>query len=102
MEGLTAKVFRTFHATQEYIAGIKRFSKEIRDDDVRAIKLVHLRANLEVAKLLNHVTLTSGNNKAKKGLTSQEKKLRDLKAHFNSVKNKKFSRNSEYSSFIIC
>lgn len=97
MDGLTAKVFRTFKATECYELNLDKFSQNLhKDDDIRKIKLAHLNANLEVAKLLNHVTMTNSSAKSRqKGLQKQVLKIEKVKEKFDLLKRKRPRPDSE-------
>ncbi|CAL8144540.1 unnamed protein product [Orchesella dallaii] len=81
MPDLTAKVFRTFRASQFFHEKLEEYSRfHLRKDkdaaqDVRMKVIVHKKANLAVAQLLNHQTLSKPIGKGT-AIKKQEKKLK--------------------------
>lgn len=97
MDGLTAKIFRTFKATECYQLNLNKLSRGLhKDDDIREIKLAHLNSNLEVAKLLNHVTMTKLSVKSrKKGLKQHVLKIEKIREKYEPLRRKRPRPDSE-------
>ncbi|ODM96060.1 DNA topoisomerase I, mitochondrial [Orchesella cincta] len=95
MEGLTAKVFRTFRATQHFEEKLNEYSKSHKlkttkgtpeDDKMKLI--VFKRANLAVAELLNHQTLSKPSGKGKpKAIMKLESRIKDAQSQLKSLSN---------------
>jgi DNA topoisomerase-1 len=86
MPGLTAKVFRTYHATKVVDESLKA-SKLTSDDPDFMKKYVAKKANLEAAKTCNHKKKTPKN--WKKSLIKMETRLKTLKAKKREIRAKK-------------
>jgi DNA topoisomerase-1 len=89
MPGLTAKVFRTYHATQ-IVAGSLRTAKVTSQDPEFLKKHVAKMANLEAAKACNHKKKISKNWRASLvKMKSRLKKLRSQKRQIRAQKTRK-------------
>jgi DNA topoisomerase-1 len=86
MPGLTAKVFRTYHATKVVDESLKA-SKLSADDPDFMKKYVAKKANLEAAKTCNHKKKTPKN--WQNSLNKMETRLKTLKAKKREIRAKK-------------
>jgi len=86
MPGLTAKVFRTYHATKVVDESLKA-SKLSPDDPDFVKKYVTKKANLEAAKMCNHKKKTPKN--WQNSLIKMETRLKALKAKKREIRAKK-------------
>ncbi|CAL8137566.1 unnamed protein product [Orchesella dallaii] len=88
MKDLTAKVFRTFRATQHFQEKLAEYSRlHLRNrpaEDMKMKVIVHKKANLAVAQLLNHQTLSKPGGKGK-AVKNHEKKLKAAEVTLKSL-----------------
>ncbi|ODM94311.1 DNA topoisomerase I, mitochondrial [Orchesella cincta] len=90
-QGLTAKVFRTFRATQHFEEKLEEYSKfhELKatkstPEDDKMKMIVFKKANLAVAQLLNHQTLSKPTTKGK-AIKVNEKRIKDAQYKLNNL-----------------
>jgi DNA topoisomerase-1 len=93
LPSLTAKVFRTYKACTTLQEELDKQAQELKESSVEEKKLFFDRANIEVAKKLNHKNMTISPEKADK----IKEKIKELKKKKKNAKTEKQKQSAEKS-----
>ena len=96
MKGISAKVFRTYHATNEVIDYLEKCGLQSTNDEY--IKIYHAKmANLEAAKQCNHKKTPT--KKWEENMKKKENKINEVNKELRKIK--KVINNQKYSC-VLC